>query len=44
MTTDMEMAREEVLRADSLYERGLISYDEYIEEINEINRYYGTDV
>ncbi len=42
MTADEEMAREDILKADRLLEEGAITHEEYINEIKEIDKTYGT--
>lgn len=41
-TISEEMAREDILSADRLLDEGAITHDEYIEEIKEIDKTYGT--
>ena len=42
MTADEEMAREDILKADRLLDEGAITHEEYIKEIKEIDKTYGT--
>lgn len=41
-TINDEMAREDILAADALLDSGEITYEEYINEIKEIDKTYGT--
>jgi len=43
MNLNEELAWEDVISADILLDEGLIDYDEYLNEIKEIDEEYGTN-